>query len=555
VNVPTMLLRALTAGALLAAVGGPAAAAQRHLRPPQTGTDVLTYHNDTGRTGWNQTETVLTTSNVSASQFGQLLTIPLDARIDAQPLVVTGQAIDGQGTHDVVYVATENNSLYALDAESGATLWHVNFGPNVPDSFKQGDDNVYPFMGILSTPVVDRNLNAIFVVSDVLQSSADFFALHQIALNNGTDQVTPVTIGATEVLEKNKTAQFQSQFQLQRPGLLEANGSIYVGFGSNGDIEPDISRGLLLRYDAATLTPQGGNVTDQLVLKSNPYYLTSLWQSGYGIATDSAGNIYFSTGNSDPSKPSYNKNFNHPEGVLKLTADLSTVLSSFVPSDYFNLDQEDGDLGSGGTMVLPTQPGGTPNLVLAGGKDGNGYLMDGDDLGGHKKNKDKVLATVSSGSCWCGPAFFVGSDNVPRIVTGGNNGVTAWKVVTGNKKPTVSMDTTTGPNPVFGYPDDGGVIPSISSNGTTAGTAIAWFVQRPQSNMDSEPGTPVTLYAYDAMNLQHQLYTQPAGTWRHATNSNANIVPTIANGLVYVASNEQLQVFGLLASQHRGAKR
>ena len=539
-----------------AASAAPSAAGARNApraRPAQSGVDVLTYHNDTQRTGWNAAETILTTSNVNAATFGLLQTVPLDARVDAQPLVVTSQPIDGQGIHDVVYVATENNSLYALDATSGAVLWQVNFGPNVPDSFKSGDDNVYPFMGILSTPVVDRALNAIFVVSDVFQSSSDFFALHQIALNNGSDQVAPVVIQASQKTKNGSLWTFNSQFQLQRPGLLEANGSIYVAFGSNGDINPNISRGTILRYDASTLTPQDEGVTDTLAIRNDAYYLTSIWQSGYGLATDAAGNIYFSTGNSDPNKPTYNAAYNHPEGTLKLSGDLSTLLSNFTPANYFSLDQGDADVGSGGTMVIPPQSGGVPNMILSGGKDGRAFLMDANDLGGHSKNKDKVLAELSSGSCWCGPAYFVGSDGVSRLVTGGGNGVTSWKLVPTAHKPQVSEDSSTGSSVVNGLPDGGGVIPSISSNGTAPGTAIAWFVQRPQSNDDNEPGTPVTLYAFDASNLSTQLFSAQAGLWRHAVNSNANIVPTVANGFVYVASNEQLQIFGLL-SQQRGAR-
>jgi hypothetical protein len=517
-------------------------------RPAQSGQDVLTYHGDVQRTGWNANETQLTVSNVNASSFGLLQTVALDGRVDAQPLVVTQQPIDGQGTHDVVYVATENNTLFAFDAQSGATLWNRNFGLPVPDGFKNGDDNVYPVMGILGTPVVDRTLNAIYVVADTFGGSSDAFTLHAIALNNGSDLVTPVVVQSSTQLKNGSTWNFNSQFQLQRAGLLEANGSIYVTFGSNGDIDPEAARGTVIRYDAATLAPLASGVTDRLV-SNQPFYLSSIWQSGYAPAADAAGNVYLSTGNSSYSAPTYNKKFNHPEGVLKLSGDLSALLSSFTPSDYFKLDQYDADLGSGGTLVLPGQPGKFGNLVVAGGKDGREFLLDADDLGGYKKDgPDKVLATVGQGSCWCGPSYFVGSDGVARVVTGGGNGVTTWKIATSSHgKPHLNEDSSTGSGVVNGLPDDGGTFPVISSNAGSAGTAVAWFVQRPQSASDNEPGTPVTLYAYDAMNLSHQLYATQAGTWRHADNSNANIVPTVANGRVYVASERQLQIFGLLS--------
>src|SRR5579862_421834 len=149
--------------------------------------DVVTYHNDNYRTGWFSNETTLTPGNVKASTFGLLQTVAVDGRVDAEPLVIFGQPIDNQGTHDVVYVATENNSLYAIDAESGGILWMENFGAAVPDSYKDGDDNVFPVMGILSTPVIDRSMNALFLVADTFNGSVDTFTLHALALNNGSD--------------------------------------------------------------------------------------------------------------------------------------------------------------------------------------------------------------------------------------------------------------------------------------------------------------------------------------------------------------------------------
>lgn len=515
--------------------------------------DVLTYHGDNFRTGWFSSETALTASNVNAQSFGLLQTVPLDGRVDAEPLVALQQTIDNQGVHDVVYVATENNSVYALDAENGSTLWQRNFGTPVPDSYKSGDDNVYPVMGILGTPVIDRTVNAMYVVADVYNGSTDAFQLHAISLSNGNDFGRPVTIQLSAKLQNGTTWTFNSKYQLQRAGLLEANGEIYVSFGSNGDINPNISRGTMIRFNAASLTRVNGGITDRLGSNSSTYYLSSIWQSGYAPASDAGGDVYFATGNSDPGHPSYTATGNRPESVIRVSGDLKGVRGSFTTYNYFQLDQGDSDLGSGGTLVLPDQAGNIPHLAVAGGKDGRAFLLNRDHLGGYTQGgPDKVVQTFSSGGCWCGPAYFVGSDGIPRVVTGGRNGVTSWKLQT-SPSTQVVFDSTTGSGAVNGLPDNGGSVPVISSNGTTTGSAIVWFVQKPASSSDQNPGTPVTLHAYAASNLGQQLVSIQAGTWTHADNSNANLVPTVANGMVYVASNQQLQIFGLF-SAHAGAK-
>jgi len=517
----------------------------------QSPQDVLTYHGDTFRTGWFSAETQLTASNVTPQSFGLLETVTVDGRVDAEPLFVAQQTIDGQGVHNVVYVATEQDSVYAIDADSGAILWQRSFGAPVPYTYKNSDDNVFPVMGILSTPVIDRTAGAagaMFVVADTFNGTVDTFRLHCISLSNGKDLVTPATISFTGTLADGTTWTFNPQYQLQRPGLLQSNGTIYVAFGSNGDIVPTQSRGTILRYNAKTLAQITGDLTDSLDETTSPYYLSSVWQSGYGLATDSLGDVYFATGNSNPSTPSFSKSWNRPESVVRLSADLTVIISSFTPANYFQLDGEDTDVGSGGTMVLPDQAGSLPHLAVAGGKDGRAFLLNRDKMGGYTPGgPDQVLQTVSMGGCWCGPAYFVGSDGTPRVVTGGGNGVTTWQLQTAPSTE-LTQEFSTGSGPVNGLPDNGGVIPVISSNGTTPGTAIVWFVQRPATSSNQNPGTPVTLMAYSAAGLQ-QLVSLPAGTWRHAVNSNANLVPTVANGKVYVASNEQLQIFGLLTPQ------
>jgi hypothetical protein len=525
--------------------------------PGAAAQDVLTYHGDTLRTGWFSSETRLTVSNVNATSFGLLHTVVVDGRVDAEPLYVSQLTIPGKGVHNILFVATENDSLYRIDADTGKILGHRKFGVAVPDSYKNYDDNVFPIMGVLGTPVIDRAAGLIYLVSDTYNGRKDFFRLHAISITTMQDVVPYVLIQVSARLADGTTWTFNPKFHLQRSGLLEANGSIYVAFSSNGDTQPDQSRGTIVRYDANTLAFLGSNVTDTLSPNQSTYYLSSIWQSGYGVAADSNGDIYFSTGNSDPGTPSYSASFNRPDSVIHLSSDLTSLIDSFTVSNYFQLDQVDADLGSGGAMLLPDQPGSTPHLVVAGGKDGRAFLMNRDNLGGYTQGgPDHVMQTVSQGGCWCGPAYFVGTDGKPYVLTGGGNGITSWQLTL----PAVQLvkQSTTGSGPADGLPDYGGSIPVVSSNGTAAGSAIAWFVQRPQSSSDADPGTPVTLQAFDASNLQHQLISIQAGTWTHAVNSNADIVPTVANGKVYVASNKQVQIFGLLAAahgQHRAVER
>src|SRR5579872_2031601 len=507
--------------------------------------DVVTYHGDSLRTGWFSGETQLNTTNVNPQAFGLLATVPLDGRVDAEPLYLY-QAQAGTHTYNVVFIETENNSVYAIDADKGKILWQKNYGAPAPYTYKNNDDNVFPIVGILGTPVIDRAASVMYFVADVYNGTQDGFLLHEISLLNGQNIVPPVLIKLSAKLSNGSNWSFQAKNNLQRPGLLEANGAIYVAFGSTCDCAPQQSRGIIARYDAKTLAFLGSDVTDALHLSSSPYYLSSIWQSGYGIASDSNGDIYFSTGNSDPNQPGYDKNFNRPDSMIHLSSDLTTLLDSFTPSNYFSLDRGDADVGSGGMMLLPDQTGSIPHLAISGGKDGRAFLMNRDNLGGYNQGgSDNVLQEVNAGGCWCGPAYFVGADGNPYVVTGGGNGITAWRLQL-NGTPQLVQTSTTGSGPVNGLPDNGGSIPVISSNGTTAGTAIAWFVQKPQSSSDSDPGTPVTLRAFDASNLSNQLFSAQAGTFTHAVNSNANIVPTVANGKVYIASNKQLNIFGLL---------
>jgi hypothetical protein len=526
-----------------------AAAPRRAATKPGSPQDVLTYHGDNLRTGWFSSETQLTASNVNAKSFGLLHTVPLDGRVDAEPLVVMQQQIQGHGIRNVVYVATENNTIYAIDAGDGTVLWQRRHGTAVPCLYKYPRScNVFPVMGILGTPVIDRIAGAMYFVTDNYDGKVDTFYLHAMSLSTGRDLFQAGAIRFTTQLPAGKKWTLNPRFHLQRPGLLAANGSIYVAFGSVADLNPDQSRGTILRYDAATLQQSGGQLADQLSHRPVPYYLSSIWQSGYAPAADANGDVYFSTANSDPRNPSYSATRNLPESMVHLSSDLSTLVDSFTTYNYFALDQADHDMGSGGMLLLPDQPGSVPHLAVAGGKDGRAFLLNRDQLGGFTKGgPDKVLQVFQMGPCWCGPAYFVGSDLAAHVLTGGRHGVMNWGLQT-SPAPQLTLLSSTGPGPVSGVPDDG-TFPVVSSNGTTEGSAVVWFVQKPATNVDNDPGAPVTLMAYAASDLTQPLLSIQAGTWTHGGKSNANLVPTVANGRVYVASNKQLQIFGLLSGE------
>src|SRR5271166_1468764 len=316
---------------------------------------VTTYHYDNNRTGWNNQESTLTPANVATSAFGLLYNVALDDQVDGQPLLVPGVNITAgshQGTHDVVYVATEGNTVYAIDAQSGTILLNPNFGKPVP--YPLGCGNNGPNVGINSTPVIDPTTKTLYVI--VYTNDGPTYRLHALDLGSLTDKVTPQVVAASHTLTDGTTFNFNASYQRQRPALLLANGSIYAGFGSFCDFSGNLSRGWLLGWTAGSLTPFPSNqLNDQQATNGNSFFLSSIWMSGYGPATDDEGNVLFVTGNSDPG--TYDGVTDIQESVVKVSNTLTTVLDLFTPDNQEGLDQGDVDFGSGGVMVLPDQPG------------------------------------------------------------------------------------------------------------------------------------------------------------------------------------------------------
>ncbi len=506
---------------------------------------VTTYHYDNDRTGWNYNESILTPANVDKSTFGVLQSVTLDDQVDAQPLVVPGVLITAgnyQGTHDVVYLATENNTVYAIDVHSGTILLSANFG--TPVRYPLGCNNNGPNVGINSTPVIDPSSNILYVMVYTQGESGPTYTLHALSLGSLTDSVTPQVVTASHTLTDGSTFNFNATYQRQRPALLLANGSIYAGFGSFCDLGANLSRGWLLGWTAGSLAPFPSNQLDDLqATDSGSFFLSSIWMSGYGPATDDEGNILFVTGNSDPD--TYDGVTNIQESVVKISSTLTTVLDLFTPDNQVSLDEGDVDFGSGGVLVLPDQPGSIPHLAVAAGKYGTMFLMNEDDLGGYSPNANNVLGTYGISGCWCGESYYVDPiDGLGRVVSSGGYNAEVWRVQT---SPSVGLTLVASSLSLSGGPQDPGFFTSVSSNGTT--NPIIWALSRPINTTKA----PISLYAFNPDGGKKEtaikkLYKANAGNWPNLT-GNSNLVPVVANGQVFVASNKQLKIFGLLSQK------
>jgi PQQ-like domain len=505
---------------------------------PASARNITTYHYDNARTGWNHVEAKLTPSNVASTTFGPLVQVSLDAQVDAQPLVF----------NNVVYIATQNNTIYAIDAVAGTIINSVNLGAPVlrPGSPGSGCSPTGRSIGISSTPVIDAAAGVMYVVTytyEPAETPSSVYRIHELTLP-GLTEVTNIKISASHLLSDGTIFNFDARYQRQRPALLLASGNVYAAFSAWCDTPPKRARGWVLGWNKMGLTPlSSSEVTNTQTISQTPpppstyndYFLSSIWMSGYGIAADEHGNLYFTTGNSNSVLAD-----NLEESAVRMSPDLAKVKDYFTPYFAAQLDEKDNDFSAGGLMVVPNQTGIPPRAVAA-GKDGFLYIMDRTpgNMGGYVPGGPNRPPSIQIGHCWCGPSYFIGSDGVGRIVTSGGYSVRTYKN-------TESFPTNyEAANSVSKGVQDPGFFTTISSNGTKAGSAIIWAVGRPTSTT-----TPsVTLYAFNGTATGTSLpllYSAVAGTWSNFS-TNANIVPVVANGKVYVASDGLLTIFGLLA--------
>jgi PQQ-like domain len=512
--------------------------------------DVLTYHNNNARTGANLNETVLTPANVNPATFGKLGQVSVDGQIYGQPLVKTGVHLPDGSVHDVVYVATENDSIYAFDADTLAPLWHdVFINPAlgitaVSTALLQNDPDVKPSIGITSTPVIDPTTNTLYAVSEVQSATTKGLTytqqLHAVDLATGAEKFgAPVTIKATVagtgVGSSHGKLTFQPEWQFQRPGLLLANGTVYVAFSSHNSQGP--YHGWLLGYNARTLKQTAA-------FSSTPAgYAGGIWMGGDGPAADAAGNIYLSVGNGTFKPRSSGGDYG--DSVVKLAPTRTKglkVVDYYAPPNQAMLAHDDLDLGSGGVLLLPDQPGATRHLLIAGGKVGTVFLLNRDNLGHFSADptKDKAVEQLPGalGHIFSSPAYFNGTIYYGGFGTPRNpspsfgDRLKAFAVVNGIVQPTATSVTPF----TFSYP---GPTPSVSANGAANG--IVWTI--------SSTGGVADLSAFDASNLSQLLYDSTAtGPSAQGPGFVKFTVPTVASGKVYVGGDGGLALYGLFGT-------
>jgi hypothetical protein len=507
--------------------------------------NVLTYHNDRSRSGQNLAETILTPSNVSSTTFGKLYLTTLDGKVDAQPLYVGGLSVPNQGTHNVLIVATENDSLYALDADSGAILWHVSLlGTGETPSDDRGCSQVTPVIGITSTPVISlKSASAggiIYAVAMSKDSSGNYHQrLHAVSLTTGAEMLGgPANIQAkfpgTGESSSGGYVFFEPKQYKERSGLLLLDGHIYLGWASHCDDPP--YTGWIMAYNAETLAQTA-------VLNVTPNGNEgAIWGAGGGFAADSSGNIYFLDANgtfdTTLSSQGFPVNGDYGNAFIKLVvADNQLALS-----DYFTMyntvaeSDSDTDLGSGAALVLPnmTDASGTvKHLAIGAGKDANIYLVDRDNMGKfnplNNSNVYQELSGALAGGIWSMPAYYNGMVYFGAVT----NSIMAFRF---NQALLVSTPASMTSHQ-FPYP---GVTPSISASGATNG--ILWAV---------ENASQAVLHAYPANNLATELYnsTQAPNGRDQFGPGNKFMTPTIANGKVYVGTPTGVAAFGLLAGE------
>lgn len=524
-----------------ACMAAPAFASSPADSPAPQETRVVTYHYDNLRTGWNGSEKDLTPAAVRGGRFKMIASAQLDDLVHAQPLVMTNERIKDKGVHEVAYVATESNTLYAIDAATGAVLRKHNFGPAVPyTSLPNQCTNNGPNLGITSTPVIDQVSGKMFLVTYTYPKGQPTYQLHEVDLVTLEDVVKPVTITAKAKLAGGGTYDFNAGVSRQRPALLYSNGNIYAAFGSFCDSATDVSRGWVLGFSGDDLAPlPDNNLTNSRAHSPDMYFLTSVWMSGAGPAASLDGHVYFVTGNSDYSGTTWSRAHNIEESVVQTSDDLTAIDGLFTPKGpdfgWRDLDKEDNDFGSGGVMLLPSQNGVRNNLAVALGKAGKMYLLNADDLDNHAHGNDRAFDVVDGGACWCAESYYEGSDGLGRVVTSGDNVIRVWKVKPG-ETPKLEKEVEGGH---IQNGQDPGVFTAVSSDSRKENTAVIWAAGRP---VDFDPGT-FKLFAFDATSGK-RLFAGDAGVWPFPDN-NATVMPVVANGKVLVAGYKTLSIFGL----------
>jgi hypothetical protein len=533
---------------------------------------VTTYHNNLSRNGTNVQEYALTTANVTVSSFGKLFTCPVDGAIYAQPLWMPNLAIVG-GTHNVVFVATTHDSVYAFDADISpcVTYWRkilLGAGETFVDFNDVNTGDIQPDIGIIGTPVIDLSSKTLYVVSksedtgtSCIPSSACHQRLHGLSLIDGSEKFGgPATIDASITVpgtgdgSSGGALPFNPLTENQRPGLALVNGVVYVSWASHGDNDP--YHGWVMGFTAGNLAiaPVVWNSTPNSVA-GFPQSRGGIWMSGGAPAADSSNNLYFLTGNGSFDADSGGSNYGDSTVKLSTTSGLS-VTGYFTPEDQSSLNSNDTDHGSGGAAILIDQPSGpVQHLMIGGGKAAILFLVNRDNLGSFDPAANHVVQALNIGqpifatsAFWNNNLYIAGRDAALQQFT--------FNTTSGlfGLSPTHSSPGS------FGFP---GATPSVSSTGVST-NGIVWALDNHSycTEQSPPPCGPAVLHAYDATNVGTELWnsSQASGNRDRAGNAVKFTVPTVANGKVYVgtrgnntggASNTtsvpgELDVYGLL---------
>ncbi len=522
---------------------------------------VLTQRNDNSRSGLNANETVLAPSNVNTPNFGKLFSLAVDGRVFGQPLYVPNLSIGG-GTHNVVFIATEHDSIYAYDADGLVTrpLWTANLAAlgcpagyactSVPASDNSTSDLV-PEVGITGTPVIDSSTGTLYAVAktkEVVSNQTNYvYRLHALDITSGVERAgSPVTIqgqvAGTGTPNSNGNLVFSPLYSLQRAALLLVNNGIYIGFGSWGDV--DLWHGWIFGYAKSSLQQSG-------VFSTTPNGTEGhggVWMHGTGLAANASGYIYFSTGNG-----AFDGISNFGDSILKLSTPGLTVVDYFTPYNQQAFDTGDLDIAAGGNVLLPDIAGTSqhPHTMIGCAKNGAIYVLDRDNLGQFNSLGDTQIiqellnvigatfvdpnSTAYVDNCFTTPAYWQG-----HVYFGGVDDYLKMFNVNGGLLTTsaASQSTTT-----YQFP---GTTVSISANGSTNG--IVWAIENAGTKAIDESGSAAVLHAYDANNLANELYNSSQVTSDNAGAPVKFTVPTIANGKVYVGTQNSVAVFGIFSS-------
>jgi hypothetical protein len=518
---------------------------------PQNFVPVLTYHNDNARHGANTNETILTLANVNSNSFGKVFSYDMDGYVYAQPLVMTNVNVPGKGIHNVVYVVTEHDSVYAFDADNnfGANalpLWQTSFlvnGETAPlASDVGGSSDITPEIGITATPVIDPITGTIYVEAKTKLGATFYHRLHALDIATGLERTSfnsPSVIYATNYPgvgngdnDGNGHVLWNPQRSLCRPALALVNGVVYIAYASHGDAQP--YHGWLFGYNAT-------NVAQQLsVYNATPNGgLGGFWQGGGGPSVDAEGNLYLQTGNgSFNGTTNVTTTNNYSMSVLKLaTTNGLTLVDFFAPSNAVSLSGSDQDLGSSAPIVLPDSAGSAshPYLVVGGGKTPPVYVMDRTNMGrfngtSGSNNLVQQFNGGPGGDRNTTPAFL----NNTLYNTGSGSRISSFTIANGlfNTTPQQTTDT---------FANKGGATVCLSANGTN--NVIVWALYNSGAQ---SPTTPCVLRAYNATNLTQKLYSSDQNPVRDvAGNAVKFTIPTIVNGKVYVGAQYTLSVYGI----------